>query len=196
MTLKNYCIALAVAIVLLSTVAFAQTRAEERTGDMTGRDAVGFRKDKVTKETVGERNNTPRSPSTSQVIEDFRLIQELNYKLRDTTKLAPLAFEEIAVTAKKIREVAGRLKVSLALPKPKEKSPFAPPQSDDELLKQVGEINAHIKAFVTNPIFSSVTEAGKDLPMEAGINLNKVIEMTKALEQGANHLRRSIQQNQ
>jgi hypothetical protein len=195
MKLKDFSFALAICVLLPVVVASAQTRAEGPIGDMTGRDAVGFRKDKVTKETVGERNNTPRSPSTEQVIQDFRLIQELNYKLRDAAKLAPLAHEEIAATAKRIRDVAGRLKVSLALPKAKEKIELAAAQSDQELVNQMGEINGHIKAFVTNPIFSSVTAADKNLPAEAGMNLNKVIEMSKALEQGANRLGRAVRKN-
>lgn len=195
MKLKDFSVALAVTVLLPVAVASAQSRAEGPIGDMIGRDAVGFRKDKVTKETVGERNNTPRSPSTEHVMQDFRLIQELNLKLRDAAKPSPLAHDEIAATAKKIRDVAGRLKVSLALPKAKEKSEFDMAQSDEDIVNQVGEINAHIKAFVTNPIFSSVTDAGKNLPVDASINLNKVIEMSKALEQGANRLRRAVRNN-
>jgi hypothetical protein len=193
MKLKNFFIL--AAILLPAAVASAQTRAEGTIGDMTGRDAVGFRKDKVTKETVGDTNATPRSLITQQAIQDFKLIQELNYKIRDAAKASTLELEDIAATAKKVREVAGRLKVSLALPKPKEKMEFAPAQSAEEFAKQVAEFYVRIKAFVSNPLFRNVTDSKGDLPLEAGTDLNKIIEMSRALEQGANRLRDAGQKN-
>src|SRR5215216_2324010 len=103
MKLKQFCLAMTITGLLGVTTAYAQSDARGPTPDTTtGADSYGFRKEKITKESIGERNNTPRSPNTKQALEDFRQLQELNYKLRDQAKASPLALEEIAQTAKKI----------------------------------------------------------------------------------------------
>ena len=194
MKLKQFCFAMTITVLMCVTTAYAQTDARGPTPETTtGSDAYGFRKDKITKESIGERNNTPRSPSVKQTMEDFRQLQELNYKLRDQAKISPLALEEIAETAKKINSIAGKLKTNLALPKAKDKTEIAPVESSDALVGQIAEINASVKAFVTNPIFRNTTDSKNDLPVDASVNLNKVIELSKALEQGATRLNRVSQ---
>lgn len=162
----------------------AQSQREAPIGDLTGRDAVGFRKDKVTKESLGERT-VMRNPDTKQTMQDFRQIQELNIALRRVSKDAALHLDEIAETATKMNTIALRLKGDLILPKPKEKTAVAPADSIEALVGQIGETDASVKAFVTNPLFRQGTDTTRDLPLEASTSLAKVIALTKALHDGA-----------
>jgi len=166
----------------------AQTAREPPIGDLTGRDAVGFRKDKVTKESVGERSIL-RGPDGGKTVEDFKQIQELNYKLRRVSKEAPVALDEVIDTAKNMNVIANRLKANLVLPKSKEKTEIALADSIEALVGQIGEMDASVRAFATNPIFRQNDVTNKDLPMEASTNLAKVIALTKALQGGAAKLR-------
>src|SRR6185295_16367218 len=131
---------------------WAQDQRGHPIGDLTGRDAVGFRKDKVTTATVGERTIW-RAPDTKQPMKDFREIQELNIILRRASVAEPLPLNEIAETATKMNTIAVRMKGNLILPKPKEKAVITPADSLDGLVSQIGETDANVKAFVTNPIF-------------------------------------------
>jgi hypothetical protein len=161
-----------------------ETRRPDTIGDLTGRDAVGFRKDKVTKESVGERPDF-RPPSTKQAMQDFREIQELNLSLKRASKESPLAFEGLVATAKRMGVVANRLNALLVLPKPKQKPEFARAETPEEFQQQIEDMNSNVKAFVTNPIFRQLTDSTRDLPREAGENLGKVIALSKSLEEGA-----------
>ena len=163
---------------------------EHPIGDLTGRDAVGFRKDKVTTESVGERT-IMRAPDTKQTMQDFREIQELNIILRRASVAAPLPLNEIAETATKMNTIAVRMKGNLILPKPKEKAVITPADSLDGLVSQIGETDANVKAFVTNPIFRQGTDTKRDLPMEASTNLARLIALTKALHEGVTKVRNS-----
>jgi len=167
----------------------AQTQREAPIGDLTGRDAVGFRKDKVTKESVGERS-VIRAPDAKQTMQDFKQIQELNYKLRRASKNEPIPVEEIVDTASKMNIIAVRLKSNLILPKTKEKTDIAPADSLDALMSQISETDTSVRAFVTNPLFRQGTDTTKDLPMEASTNLAKVIALTKAVREGASKVAR------
>jgi len=194
MKLKEFCFAMTACVLLLAGTAYAQADARGATPDTnSGSDAWGFRKEKITKESVGERANFPRTPSVRQAMEDFRQLQELNYKLRDQAKVSPLAFEDVEETAKKIKTIAGRLKTSLVLPKTKEKIDIAPAPSSEALVSQIGEMNASVRAFVANPIFRNAETGNKELATDAATNLQKVIELSKALEQSSAKLRDSGQ---
>jgi hypothetical protein len=164
-----------------------QERRSDPIGDLTGRDAVGFRKDKVTKESVGERTASP-PPSTKQAMEDFREIQELNFALRRLAKEKPLAFQNVAETARKMRVVSSRLNFSLVLPKPRQKLDLALAETPEALQNQIADIDSSVKAFVTNPMFQQLNDSTRDLPREAGENLNKVVALSKLLEEGATKL--------
>jgi len=170
----------------------ARGQREAPIGDLTGRDAVGFRKDKVTKESLGERT-VMRGPDTKQTIQDFREIQELNIKLRRASTDAPLSLEDVIDTATKMNATALRLKNNLILPKPKGKTDVALAASIETLVFQIGVTDASVQAFVTNPLFRQRTDPSRDLPMEASTNLAKVIALTKAVREGASKVRDSSQ---
>ena len=179
-------------VLVIAVAAAAQVRRPDPVGDETGRDAVGFRKDSVTKESVGERRPPANSPTTKQATEDFMQIQKINRQIQDIAKQDPLALEGIATAAKDLSTRANRLKSSLALPSPPKevtKTGIAPSTSTDELLSRIKELDASIKGFVTNPIFRQVTDTTKDLSMEASVSLSKVIALSKVLEQSASRLR-------
>lgn len=171
----------------------AQTAREPPIGDLTGRDAVGFRKDKVTKESVGERS-VIRGPDVKQTMEDFRQIQDLDYKIRRVSKEAPLALDEVIETANKMNIIANRLKTNLVLPKSKEKTELALADSTEALVRQIGEMDASVRAFVTNPVFTQSANTTRDFPMEASTNLAKVIAISKVVHGGASKLRSGAEQ--
>src|SRR5215831_15695936 len=85
--------------VVVAVSAVAQERRPATPGDETGRDAVGFRKDKVTNETVGERRPSANTPTTKQAIEDFLEIQKLNKQIQEMSKAQPLTLDKIAAAA-------------------------------------------------------------------------------------------------
>lgn len=172
----------------------AQTQREPPIGDLTGRDAVGFRKDKVTKESVGERS-VVRPPDAKQTVEDFRQIQDLNYKIRRVSKDAPIALDEVIDTANKMNIIANRLKSNLILPKAKEKTELALADSVEALVRQIGEMDESVRAFVTNPLFRQSADTTKDFPMEASTNLAKVIALSKVVQGGASKLRSGAEQH-
>ncbi len=180
-----------VALLMVATTARGQSRVSSTPADDTGRDAVGFRMDHVTKETVGE-TNAPRSPSTKQAIEDFLELQKSNRHILDVSKASPLAFDQIIENAKEVNKRANRLKTSLNLPKPP-KSTDQFKESDnpsiEEMKGQIEQLNQYVKAFVTNPMFRNLQAADKDLPSEASENLRNVIELSRALQKNADKLR-------
>ena len=167
-----------------------QAQREAPIGDLTGRDAVGFRKDKVTTASVGERS-IMRSPDTKQTMQDFREIQELNIKLRKASKETSPALEDVIETATKMNTIALRLKNDLILPKPKEKIDVTPAASIEALVTQIGDTDANVKLFVTNPLFRQGTDTVRNLPLEASTNLAKIIALTKAVREGASKVRSS-----
>jgi hypothetical protein len=192
MNMISRVISCCIAVLVIAVATAAQVRRPDPVGDETGRDAVGFRKDSVTKETVGDRRAPANTPTTKQAIEDFREIQKINRQIQDIAKQTPLALEGIATGAKDLRSRASRLKTSLSLPSaPKEavKTGREPSASTDDLLKQIAELDANIKAFVTNPIFRQMNDSSRDLPIEASIALSKVIGLSKVLEESAKRLR-------
>jgi hypothetical protein len=178
--------------VFVAASAFAQARRPGTPGDETGRDAVGFRKDKVTTETVGERRPSANSPTTKQAIEDFLEIQKLNQQIQQLSKEQPIALDKVSSAAKQVGTRASRLKTSLSLPTPpKETSSVeaSPSASTEQLLEQIKELDVNIKAFASNPIFRQMNDSTKDLPMEASIRLRKVITLSKWVEEQANKIR-------
>ena len=182
------------AILALTVTAAAQERRTPIVGDTSGRDAVGFRKDSVTKETVGERRDRATTPTTAQAVEDFMQIQKANRQIQNTLKVQPLELEQIAASAKDLNKRANRLKISLTLPKPpkqENKAEIAVATTSDKLLSQIKELDANIKAFVTNPRFQQVRQADKDDSNQAkvaGENLQLVIEISYAIQRGAERL--------
>lgn len=180
------------AILVIAVAAPAQQRRLPPVGDETGRDAVGFRKDSVTKETLGDRRAPANSPTTKQAIEDFMQIQKINRQIQDIAQQAPLALDGIATGAKDLSARANRLKTSLSLPSPPKeavKTAIAPSATTDELLERIKELDANIKGFVTNPIFRQMTDSSRNLPMEASVSLRNVIALSKVLEESARRLR-------
>jgi hypothetical protein len=180
------------AILVIAVTGAGQERRPDPVGDLTGRDAVGFRKDGVTKESVGDRRAPANTPTTKQAIEDFMQIQKANRQIQDIAQQKPLALEGIAAAAKDLSKRANRLKTSLLLPSPPKDAVqlrIGASESIDELLNRIKELDTNIKAFVTNPIFRQMTDPSRDLPLEAGVNLNKVIILSKVLEESARSLR-------
>jgi len=180
------------AILVVAAVVAGQERKPPAVGDETGRDAVGFRKDSVTKESVGDRRASANTPTTKQATEDFMQIQKINRQIQDIAKQEPLALQGIAAAAKDVSARAKRLKTSLSLPSPSKEAVTGgptPPASTDEFLKLVKELDANIKAFVTNPIFRQMGDTSRNLPMEASVSLSKVLNLSKLLEQGVSKLR-------
>jgi hypothetical protein len=180
------------AILAMTLGGEAQVRRTAPIGDETGRDAVGFRKDGATKETLGERRDRANTPTTKQAIEDFMQIQKTNRQIQDIAREEPLALEGIVAAAKDLSTRAKRLKTSLSLPSPPKeatKAGIAPSTSKDELLDRIKDLDANIKEFVTNPIFRQMTESGRDLPMEASVSLSRVIALSNVLKESAGRLR-------
>jgi len=178
--------------VFVSVSAFAQDKRPATPGDETGRDAVGFRKDKVTNETVGDRRPSANTPTTKQAIEDFLEIQKINQQIQQMSKDQPLTLDKIASAARQVNTRASRLKTSLQLPNPPKetaKTEAHGSPTTEQLLEQIKELDVNIKAFSTNPIFRQMNDSTKDLPMEASINLRKVIGLSKSLEEQANKLK-------
>src|SRR5262249_926882 len=168
--------------VVVAVTSLAQEKRPATPGDETGRDAVGFRKDKVTNETVGERRPSANTPTTKQAIEDFLEIQKLNQQIQEMSKAQPLTLDKIGATAKLVNTRASRLKTSLALPAPPKEAPKSEvvgSVSAEQLLDQIKELDVNVKAFATNPIFRQMNDSTKDLPMEASIRLRKVIVLSK-----------------
>lgn len=188
----SHAISCCVAILIILVAAAGQARRPDPVGDETGRDAVGFRKDSVTKETVGDRRARANTPTTKQAIEDFMQIQKVNRHIQDLAAQKPLALDGIAAAAKDVSTRANRLKTSLSLPSPPKdavKSGMATSASTDELLNRIKELDTNIKAFVTNPIFRQMSDSTRDLPLEASVSLSKVISLSKVLEESARRLR-------
>ena len=187
--------------VFVAVSSFAQEKRPGTPGDETGRDAVGFRKDKVTNETVGERRPSANTPTTKQAIEDFLEIQKLNQQIQEMSKAQPLTLDKIGSAAKQVSTRATRLKTSLVLPTPPKEAPKSEvvgSVSAEQLLEQIKELDVNVKAFATNPIFRQMNDSTKDLPMEASIHLRKmeasihlrkVIVLSKWLEEQSNKLR-------
>jgi len=180
------------AILIVSVTGMGQTRRPDPIDVETGRDVAGFRKDSVTKESVGERRDRANTPTTKQAIEDFMEIQKTNRQIQDIAKLQPLALEGIATAAKNVSTRAKRLKVSLALPAPPKdvtQIGMTASASTDELLNRIKELDANIKAFVTNPLFRQMNDTSRNLPLEASVSLSKVIALSKVVEESAAKLR-------
>jgi len=180
------------AILIVSVTGMGQERRVDPVGDETGRDAVGFRKDSVTKESVGERRAHANTPTTKQAIEDFMEIQKTNRHIQDIAKQQPLALEGIANAAKDVSTRAKRLKVSLSLPAPPKEvtqTGMTASSSTDELLDRIKDLDANIKAFVTNPLFRQLNDTSRNLPLEASVNLSRVIALSKVVEESAAKLR-------
>ena len=179
------------ALLVITIAAVGQSRRPGPVAEETGRDAVGFRKDAVTKETLGDRRAPANSPTTKQAIEDFMQIQKVNKHIQEIAQQKPLALKDIATEAKDLNSRANRLKTSLSLPSPPKESlaNVVAPKETDELLSRIKELDTSIKQFVTNPIFRQMTDSSKDLPMEASVSLRRVIALSKALEESANRLR-------
>jgi len=134
-------LAICAAILLAAPSTYSQSRATSPAAEETGRDSLGFRRDKVTKETVGERRTTATAPTTKQAMEDFMELQKINRHILIGSKETPLALEKIAEDAKQITNRASRLKTSLSLPSPPkqtDKSELALAASTEDLKSQIG----------------------------------------------------------
>ena len=139
-----------VAILVIAVVSGGQARRPDTVGDLTGPDAVGFRKDGVTKETVGDRRAPANSPTTKQAIEDFLQLQKVNRQIQDIAKQNPLELEGIAAAAKEVGIRAKRLKTSLSLPSPPKdavRNGVTASASTDELLNRIKELDTNIKTL-------------------------------------------------
>src|SRR5215470_9480570 len=171
---------------VITAVASAQERRPPTSGDNTGPDAVGFRKDSVTNETVGDRRAPAKTPTTKQAIDDFMQLQKVNRKIQDISKAQPLVFDDLATAAKDVNARATRLRASLSLPnlKDEKKDEIIPASSNDELMSLVKVLDENVHAFVTNPRFRNTQPADKDASTqakEASENLRKVIDASHAL---------------
>jgi hypothetical protein len=181
-------------ILMMACAVMAQDRTRGTVGDETGRDAVGFRKDSVTKETVGGMRSSASPPTAAQAVEDFMQIQKSNRQLQDMSKSQPLGLAQIAASAKEVNTRAARLKTSLTLPKPpkrEDKTEIAMAATNDELLSQIKELDLNVKAFVTNPRFRQVRQADKDdsqQAKEASASLQKMIEISQTILRSAERL--------
>jgi hypothetical protein len=188
--------ALCVAILLAAPSAYSQTRATAPAAEETGRDSLGFRRDKVTKETVGDRRTIASAPTTKQAMEDFMEIQKINRNIVTGSKESPIALEKIVADAKQITNRATRLKTSLSLPSPpkqSDKAELALASSTEDLMGQIKELDTNVKAFVTNPLFRNVRQAEKDHSADASdasLRLHQVIELSRVLQRSAEKLRR------
>lgn len=192
MKLIAHSLSCCLAILLISVAGLGQERRPPTSGDETGPDAIGFRKDSVTKESVGERRASANTPTTKQAIEDFMEIQKTNRQIQNIAKQQPLALEGIADAAKDVTTRAKRLKTSLSLPAPPKEvtqTAMTASASTDELLTRIKELDANLKAFVTNPLFRQMNDTSRNLPLEASISLSKVIALSKVVEQSAAKLR-------
>lgn len=192
---RTLCFLIAYASILTMTLAvMAQERSRGTVGEETGRDAAGFRKDSVTKETVGGMRSPASTPTTSKAVEDFMQIQKSNRQIQDIAKSQPLGLEQIAGSAKEVNNRASRLKTSLTLPKPpkqEDKTEVTMAGTNDELLSQIKELDVNVKAFVTNPRFRQTRPADKDDSPEAknaSANLQKIIELSQLIQRGAERL--------
>lgn len=200
MKANTFFFALCMAILLAAPSAYSQSRASSPAAEETGRDSLGFRRDKVTKETVGERRERASAPTTKQAMEDFSEIQKINRNIVTASKETPLSLEKIAEDAKQMSARASRLKTSLALPSPPKqsnKTELAPAGSTEDLMGQIKELDENVKAFVTNPVFRSVRQADKDASNDANdasLRLHQVIELSRVLQRSADKLRREAGQ--
>ena len=192
--------ALCASILLVAPSTYSQSRATTPAAEETGRDSLGFRRDKVTKETVGERRTSASAPTTKQAMEDFMELQKINRTIVNGSKESPLLLEKIAEDAKQLTTRASRLKTSLSLPSPpkqSDKSELAVASSTEDLKSQIKELDSNVKAFVSNPLFRSVRQADKDSATEAseaGSHLQQVIELSRVLQRSAEKLRRETNQ--
>ena len=177
------------AIILLASFcapAVGQQRKSAPQGPQTGSDYIGFRLEEKIKSDVSDVSAAPR-PTAQQAMEDFLRIQQISRLLVDMTGAGkPLPLDLVAKAAGDVNKRAQRLKSTLRLPKP----PKSPEKSEStstvgDIKEQIEQLDTSVKALVSNPMFQNVKAADRDLPIEASRDLQRVMEMSRLLQQSA-----------
>jgi hypothetical protein len=179
------------AAIILATVcapALGQQRKRAPQGPQTGSDYIGFRLEEKIKSDVSDVNAAPR-PTAQQAMEDFLRIQQISRLLVDIAGAdKPLPLDLVAKAAADVNKRAQRLKALLRLPKPPKSSEEAdttPATTAEDIKEQIEKLGVGVKALVSNPMFQNVKAADRDLAAEASIDLQKVTEMSKVLQNAA-----------
>ncbi|MCI0488720.1 MAG: hypothetical protein L0229_19190 [Blastocatellia bacterium] len=182
----------AVLMAVLASPVFAQSRANVPRGAETGPDAIGLRLENAIKESVGDTHIDKR-PAAKQAQEDFLRIQQISRLLTEmsASESGPIALDLVTKAAKDVNRRANRLKSILRLPKPPKQADTAEPaqaSSIDGVKNQIEQLEASVAAFASNPMFRNTQAAGRNLSAEASVDLQKVIEASRALERSADQL--------
>jgi hypothetical protein len=160
--------------------------------DETGREADKLRKDQY----KNASEDAVAASATKLAIEDFMEIQKLGRSIHELSNEERLDLEGIATAAKEINKRSSRLRTSLSLPSPPKEAvdkTGGQVASSDDLSTLAGELNANIRAFVTNPRFRNLRSATdpEAEATQASVRLARVIEISRGLHRRAEQLRRT-----
>jgi hypothetical protein len=201
-------ILLLVGLTSFITIDLAAQTAEHAPGSgiPRGRDTTGRTPDNLRPPSIRERQMvmrqmeaeaaTPRTPeeerlALEQIADDYSKIQIINNKMMGVTipSKAP-DYKYIGETVSEIKKRADRLKLNLRLPKA-EKGPetkYVQPTDLPTLKNALLSLDKAIMSFVGNSIFKNPDVFDVKAANQLGLDLDTIIEFTKALDRDVEKL--------
>jgi hypothetical protein len=142
-----------------------------------------------------ERQSGAARPDYRSVEEDFEQLQLRSHELAgEAAQVAALDYGRLTKGAGEIRRRASRLKVYLALPRAereRESNKGRPELSTNELASAVASLDALVKSFVWNPVFSHPDVIDVEQSTKASRDLSGIIDLSGRIERCAGGLGRS-----
>lgn len=185
---------LAIALALLSASSApaqsSQSARESRRIDAEMRQRMLLELERL-KRPARERGAATR-PDYRSVEEDFEQLQVGSYELAGEAARAGAAnYEQMRKRAGEIRKRASRLKVYLALPRAEQPSgPDKTALTKNDLTSAVASLDALVKSFVWNPVFSHPDVVDVEQSTKASRDLVGIIDLSGRIEKCAEGLGR------
>src|SRR5207253_2312071 len=133
-----------------------------------------------------------RGTAIPQLSSDFKRIQVLNLELQQAfSPSGALDLKLVAKSAEEINQRAKRLKSNLSLPKARRRNRKEVEANLDELRASLPMLKSAITDFVDNPALKSARAVDAKLRIQAGGDLEEVIELSDWVKKTCKKLARS-----
>jgi hypothetical protein len=140
------------------------------------------------------RKAPDRRPVYSEVAEEFKQLQVVNYSLAGVAdpKVA-LDFARVRKESAEVRKRAARLKAYLSLPEAEadgKQEKAAQIQTPEALRSAVGTLDVLVNRFVWSPVFQQPDVVDLEQSLKAGRDLAGILSLSEQIRKGAEELAR------
>ncbi len=201
---KTIAVRLAAALMLmaaLESLAFAQRGGsppvpDARRLDEMNRQGRQYEIDQLSRELKGapDKSTDPAvAQAMAQIKHDFEGLQDgYNKIVLAMQSKQGLDYDSLLDPVAEIRKCSGRLKGSLALPRPKDDQDAAPPVKSDSgrIEEPLLQLQKYIYSFVTNPVFDARGVLDVVQATKASRDIDRIIELSETIRKSGERLRK------